>query len=1228
VLDCLFTESLHDWVINGGTWEVINRFQCYPDWSHMNGENADSLAALWSKYELAGDFSVEFFAGMRHGWYQRLGDLNLTVLNTVDSTASGYSLVTAGWDPDESQLWSRLFRSGQLLDKSDRYTVPRHREGSKRKGYEPLIASGRDVHGAWYSLRLRRIGGRLTFDFDNERILDVEDPEPLDAGSFGIWTYRNSMMVARVRVTADAIRPRPFRQTRLHALPPPPAAPAAPVTNAPAELTVNGWPTQPLRESFWQLDDIGNHTRLAFRQPPSGAPEMHLHTPQGGGAFMARAHLPLIPATELMGWRFEVARHPGARFNFEYTLGTLDAGNFTPVEPLSFLICGTDEERGPRRVAGRLPRPPAPTPEGADRVWTPVIVWIPIESVAGKLQVQLDGFGNLQPSDIQQGLLGNPPGAWYAVRNFRPIYRGLPVAAGAAPEVLATLRRQFENAPAGKLNTLKIGPEIDPAQPVLEWGVMPGGDLGLIARPVSRPPRSLRVVSTLPWPNSLLTARNVRLNDEPAPIAWIDNNELVIPLPRVQAVSNESFRLTLDLLDGRSFTQIFAGAVPRDPSGSRPPEPPLLVAFDITNHPACHQNFESRTVPIAGFQIAQPPTLRFDDSRQGTYLRFANNGQPARLQGLLARRYDLARWPLLQLRYRGDPMARVTFHVPNAGLIAFSESQVQAVRVPFAPETQLDNLWHTWMGRVSGFTLSRPITAGYMLAASEMRVSSSAGQDQTGRYSTFDIDELTAGPVLGPREALVFRAQYLADDPPVRCEFTLAEGAAFWESRPRDQRASAAWIPFGNDTWTATSLDALPEGVHRLVLRAAGPENRVSRETEIPFMIDRKPLAISSEVVATDKHNGTLLNLHFLSDDGAPPRMELLQMTCNGRPFAFASDASSLVHFKPNGISLELNWPLLLRQQLNTAPDGTKFLFKCEGLADAAGNPSPPHQTTIAMNFAADKRPPAFVPLAVPTNAIWWAPSIADPSHLFAANRELTVQTGIAADKFSFVSLKAGAKDGMVARSFTKPNWNPGTHRYLALSLRLAPGTTITTNALLFELCFRPPKKPDDAKPLTHGVYRLPVYRDTRADNKILFGNFDWKPERWNDLIIDAAACLRALSGLADPFTLQEFAIAMPAGGPAVLEVRAGAILAAWSPTDLINLRAYDASGVSGLHWQGNGHAPYTAFRPALVSLPASAPCWMQFTIHDRAGNETPVHLIPIPPHAPVASQLPLSEDW
>ena len=1227
VLDCLFTESLHDWVINGGTWEVINRFQCYPDWSHMNGESADSLAALWSKYEFAGDFSVEFFAGMRHGWYNRLGDLNLTVLNTIESTASGYTLVTAGWDPDESQLWSRIFRDGQLLDKSDRYTVPRPREGNKRKGYEPLVAPGRDVHGAWYSLRLRRIGGRLTFDFDNERIIDVEDPEPLDAGSLGIWTYRNSMMVARVRITADAIRPRPFRRTRLRALPAPPAPPPARAA-APA-ITANGWPLQPLQEPFWQADESGSHSRLAFHHPPSGAPEMHFHAAQGGGAFMAHAHLPTIPAEELLGWRFEVARHPEARFNFEYTLGTPGEKGFTPATEHSFVICGSDETRGPRLISGRLPRQPAPTPEEADPAWTPVHVWLPIQGVANKQHVRLDGFGNLQPSDIQQGLLGNPPGAWYAVRNFRPIYRGTPRVAGAAPELLEALHRELENAPAGRLTTQRLAAEIDPARSVLEWGVIPGGDMGLVARPARTPPQSLRVVSTLPWPNALLTDRNVRLNDTPVPLVWIENNELIIPLPRDPAeVSNASFRLTLDLLDGRTFTQIFADGLPPQSASDHKPEPPLLIAFDIKDHPACLQNFESRTVQPSGFQAAQLPTLRFDDPRQGTYLRFANNGKPARLQGLLAQSYDLARWPLLQLRYRGDPMARVSFRASNAGMIAFSEAHSPAAEVPLATGTRLDHAWHTWMGRISGVTLSRPVTAGYALTASELRVGSCANHDQTGRYSTLDIDALTAGPVFGPREALVFRAHYFATDPQINCEYTLAEGAAFWESRPRAQRTAAIWTPCSNNVWTTANLDALPDGIHRLILRATGPENRTSRETDIPFMIDRQPLVVTSEVVATDKHNGTLLNFHFISGAGAPPRMAKLQLTCNDKPFAFANDASSLVHFKPNGISLELNWPLILRKQLNTASDGAKFHFHCESLPDAAGNASLPHNTTVTVDFAADKRPPAFVPLATPTNAIWWAPAITDPSHLFTVNRTLTAQPGVADDKSGFVALKAGPKDGMASRVFSNPNWNSSTHRYLALSLRLAPKSSPPTNSLLFELCFRPSKLPDGVKSPARGLYRLPVYPHTRADNKIVFGNLDWKAGRWNDLIVDTAACLQNFSGNPNPFLLQEFAFAMPSNAPAVVQIRAGAIMTPWAPTDLINLRAYDASGISGLHWQGNGYAPHSAFRPALVALPEAEPCWMRLTIRDRAGNSTPVILLPIPPRLPITTKLPLSEEW
>jgi hypothetical protein len=150
----------------------------------------------------------------------------------------------------------------------------------------------------------------------------------------------------------------------------------------------------------------------------------------------------------------------------------------------------------------------------------------------------------------------------------------------------------------------------------------------------------------------------------------------------------------------------------------------------------------------------------------------------------------------------------------------------------------------------------------------------------------------------------------------------------------------------------------------------------------------------------------------------------------------------------------------------------------------------------------------------------------------------------------------------------------------------------------------------------------------TLADNRTLFGNLKWEPGRWNDLMVDVAEFLKQESGLAEAFELQEFAIVLPAASPYRLQVRAGAILSAWAATDVLAFRAYDASGVSGLTWQGGGQAPFTVIRPARVSLPADDPCWMKLAIRDRAGNASHPFLVPIPPHAPPPGNLPLAEDW
>ncbi|NLF22405.1 MAG: hypothetical protein GX590_04525, partial [Lentisphaerae bacterium] len=1224
VLDCLFTESLHDWNIGGGNWEVINRFQCYPDWSHMNGESADSLAALWSKYAISGDFSIECFAGTRHGWYDRVGDLNLTILNRAETTGSGYSLTTAGWDPDHSQLWSRLFRNGTVLAQSDRYTVPRAREGNKRQGYEPLVAPGRDVHGAWYTLRLRRVGNQLTFDFDNTRILEATDPDPLARGSFGIWTYRHSMMVARVRVTADTIEPRRFAFAPLRRLPEPAPPPPEPSDGA-VRPTINGWPVQLLHERYWHAGELGSHTRIGFRGPAT-APEMHVVAPQGGGAFMAQADLPPIATTNLLGWRFEVARHPEARFNLEYAMGTLDKDGFTPVEWLTFDICGTKEERGPRRFAGRLPRHPEATPPGAGRlVWTPVTAWLPIEGVAKRLWVRLDGFGNLQPSDIQQGLQGNPPGAWYAIRNLRPIFSGPPVFAGVGTNNIEELLGAIRRAPAGRINSLTLPAELDPTQPTFEWGVMPGSEIALVARPAARPSHSLRVVSTLPWPNPLLTANDVRINDTAMPLAWIADNELIVPLPRGLPGGGEPIRLSLALADGRRFTQMIPAAQFDAASGKRP-SPPILVRFDLTNFPACHQNFESRTVNPLDFKLATTPTLRFDDPRQGSYLRFSNNGSAAHLHGLLARNYDLARWPLLQFRYRGDPLASVSIRAVNAGIIHFSEKQAGAGRVPYAPEARMDDAWHTWVGQVSGFTLSRPVTSGFALPPTDLHVRSVANVDQTGRYSALDVDDLTAGPAIPAGQPLIFRAAYEAPGGLATSLYSVVAGATPWDDRTARQREAATWSPFSTNTWTTIAIGNLPDGVHHLVIRAQAPGSDWSPVADLPFLVDRTPVAITSAVVQTNRLNGTLLTLAF-DGQGAPPLLETFHLSSNGEPLDFSRDSTSLVHYRTNGITLELNWPLLLRKAIQKGGDGTTLAIRGEGLLDAAGNASPAHSTLIRLNYAADKTPPTFPAPAAPTNAFWWAPSLPNASALFTVNRGMNAGTGLDTNGIPYVTLKTTDKEGMVGRVYNNPGWSVQTHRYLALSLRLAPDATGGTNNALFEIRFRPDKFPRGVRPHRQGAYFLAFNRQTAADQKIVVGNLKWEPGRWNDLIIDVAAFLKRESGVTDPFDVREFDIVLPASSQ-TLHVRAGVILAPWAPTDLFTFRAYDASGIAGLDWQGGGHAPHTALRPGLVKLPADDPAWMKLAVRDRAGNPSPPFLLPIPPATATATGLPLSEDW
>ena len=211
IRDDYFDVAPADWR-RVGRWEVTNRFTCDPRWSHLAGSSQGGSAMLWSKAGYSGDMTVEFYAGHKmrrtEGWvaplyYPRVGDINVAICADGENVDSGYAVTLSGWDPTWSETWTQLWRRGKVVEKSDRELVPRNRElyPSQRVITVPWISKGRAIHGAWYYIKLRKIGNRIEYYFDNELVLSYEDPKPLAGRRIALWTYDNSVMFARAKIT-------------------------------------------------------------------------------------------------------------------------------------------------------------------------------------------------------------------------------------------------------------------------------------------------------------------------------------------------------------------------------------------------------------------------------------------------------------------------------------------------------------------------------------------------------------------------------------------------------------------------------------------------------------------------------------------------------------------------------------------------------------------------------------------------------------------------------------------------------------------------------------------------------------------------------------------------------------------------------------------------------------------------------------------------------------------
>ena len=211
IKDYLFEKAEADW-FGMGKWEVTNRFACDPRWSHMNGESFGT-AALFTKYDLKDDYTIECFAGMRmrqgelkekaHLSYPRVGDINIALQTSPLALFDGYNLIIQSWDDVWSEKDTLFMKKEKVIAKTDKEFIPRGRFRSPTARVIPVDwdPGGRPVHGAWYALKIRKSANRYQAWFDNQPIFDVVDDNPLRAvGRIALWTQHNSIVLARVKI--------------------------------------------------------------------------------------------------------------------------------------------------------------------------------------------------------------------------------------------------------------------------------------------------------------------------------------------------------------------------------------------------------------------------------------------------------------------------------------------------------------------------------------------------------------------------------------------------------------------------------------------------------------------------------------------------------------------------------------------------------------------------------------------------------------------------------------------------------------------------------------------------------------------------------------------------------------------------------------------------------------------------------------------------------------------
>lgn len=184
-----FQKAPAEWREAGGTWQIANRWKCDPRWSFFSGESR-KVAAIWNKRRFEGDLTLEFSAAIKMGssrgpGYKHAADINAAICADGRDLDTGYCFLFGGMD----NTGTYVLRKNQIVAKAP-----------------SVIIRTTGIHRRWFSVRIRKQGGRLSLWIDRLLVAEYTDPAPLPGEHLALWTYNNGVMLTRVRISSESGR--------------------------------------------------------------------------------------------------------------------------------------------------------------------------------------------------------------------------------------------------------------------------------------------------------------------------------------------------------------------------------------------------------------------------------------------------------------------------------------------------------------------------------------------------------------------------------------------------------------------------------------------------------------------------------------------------------------------------------------------------------------------------------------------------------------------------------------------------------------------------------------------------------------------------------------------------------------------------------------------------------------------------------------------------------------